>query len=139
MRTIHIGICHNNNLIITQFGNIEIVAVSLGKTASKRIDHGLDLRIGQHFINTCFLNIQNFSTDWKNRLEITITGGLCGTTGRISLDDENLTFGSIPALTVCQFSVGIKRKFLFRQQICFCLFLCLANLCCFFRTGKHCF
>ena len=135
MRTIHIGICHNNNLIITQFGNIKIVAVSFGKTASERIDHRLDLRICQYFVDTCFFYIQYLSTNWKDSLEITVAGCLCRTTGRISLNNENLTFGSISALTICQLSVGIKGKFLLGQQVRLCFLLCLTDFCRFFRTG----
>ena len=44
----------------------------------KRIDHRLDLRICQHFINACLLHIQNLSTDRQDRLIHPVTRRLCG-------------------------------------------------------------
>ena len=37
MRTVHIGIGHNDNLIVAKLADIKVVAVSLRKTASKAL------------------------------------------------------------------------------------------------------
>ena len=87
MRTIHIGISHDNNLMIPQLGNIKI----LMNSCSKRRDHSLDLRIGVNLIQPCFFYIQDFSSQWKDRLCRTLSRCLCRTTRRISLDDVDLT------------------------------------------------
>ena len=57
MCSIDVGICHDDDLVIAQFRDVKIIAVSFGKTTSKCIDHRLDLCICKHLVNTCFLNI----------------------------------------------------------------------------------
>ena len=53
MGTVHIGIRHNNDLVISQFGNIEIFVDSCAESR----DHGFDLRIGIDFVQSCLLHI----------------------------------------------------------------------------------
>ena len=57
MCSIHIRICHDDDLVIAQLRDIEIVAVPFGKAAAKRIDHRFDLGIGKHLVNTCLFHI----------------------------------------------------------------------------------
>ena len=139
MGTIHIGIGHDNDLVITELRNIEIISVALGKTTSKGIDHGLDLSIGEHLVNTCLLYIQDLTSDRQDCLISSVTGCFCTATRRISLYDKNFTFGSIPGFTVCQLSIGINGKFLLRQQISLCLFLCLTDPGRLFCTADNAF
>ena len=91
MRTVNIGIRHDHDLVIAKFTDIKIIAISFRKSASKCIDHSLDLRIGKHFVNGCFFNIQNLAPDWKDCLIITVTGCFCRTACGISLYDKDLT------------------------------------------------
>ena len=128
MGAIHVRIGHNNNFVVTKLRNVEVISVSFGKSAAKGIDHGLDLRIGQHLVDTCLLHVQNLTADGKNGLIGPVSCRLGRTSCRISLHDKNLAFGSIPALTVGQLSIGIKGKFLFRQKVGFCTFLCFSDL-----------
>ena len=136
MRPIHIGISHDHNLVVTKLRNIKVISVSFGESTSECIDHGLDLRIGKHFVNGCFLHIQDLTSDRKDCLIITVAGSLCGTSRRISLYDKNLTFFCIPALTVCQFPIAVKGIFLLCQKIRLRPLLCFTNLCCFLCAGK---
>ena len=138
MRPIHIGISHNHNLVVTKLRNIKVISVSFGKSTSKCIDHGLDLRIGKHFINGCFLHIQDLASDRKDCLIITVTGSLCGTSRRISLYDKDLALGRILLLAVCQLSVRVKGIFLLCQKIGLGSLLCLADFGSFLRAGKDC-
>ena len=59
MCAIHIGIRHDNDLVIAQLTNIEIVAIALGKSAAESVDHGLDFGVGQYFVNAGFLYVQD--------------------------------------------------------------------------------
>ena len=68
MRTVDIGICHDDNFIVTELCDIEVVAVTLGKAAAECIDHGFDLGICQNFINRSLLYVQNLTADRQNRL-----------------------------------------------------------------------
>ena len=128
MGAVHVRIGHNNDFVVTKLRNIEVISVSFGKSATKGIDHGLDLRIGKHLVDTCLLHVQNLTADGKNSLISPVSCRLGGTACRISLHDKNLAFGSIPALTVSQFSIGIKGKFLFRQKVGLGAFLGLPDL-----------
>ena len=66
MGTIHIGIRHDNNLMITQLGDIKIFM----DTCTKSRDHGFNLIIDKNLIQTCFFDIQNLTSQRQN--------GLCG-------------------------------------------------------------
>ena len=57
MRSIDIGIRHNDDFVVTKLRNIKVVSISFRKAAAKRIDHRLDLCIGKHLINAGFLYI----------------------------------------------------------------------------------
>ena len=57
MRSIHIGICHNDDLVITQLRNIKIVSETFRKSTAESIDHRLDLCIGKYFVDRCLFHI----------------------------------------------------------------------------------
>ena len=138
MRPIHIGISHDHDLVVTKLRNVKIISVSFGESASECIDHGLNLRIGKHLINSSLLHIQYLTSDRKDCLIITVTGSLCGTSRRISLYDKDLALGRILFLAVCQLSVRVKGIFLLCQKIGLGSLLCLADFGSFLRAGKDC-
>ena len=138
MRPIHIGISHDHNLVVTKLRNIKVISVSFGESTSECIDHGLNLRIGKHLINSSLLHIQNLTSDRKDCLIITVAGSLCGTSRRISLYDKDLALGRILLLAVCQLSVRVKGIFLLCQKIGLGSLLCLADFGSFLRAGKDC-
>ena len=137
MRSVHVCICHDNNLVIPQFGNVKVIAVSFGETASECINHCLDLRIGKNLVDTCFFHIQDLTADRQDCLIHTVSGRLGRTSRRISLHDEDLAFGRIPALTVSKLAITVKGILLLGQQIRLCPFLCLTDLGSLFCAGKH--
>ena len=139
MSAIHVRISHNNNLVIAEFGDVEIITIPFRKSTAKGIDHRLDLRIGKYLIDTCFFHVQNLSADWQNCLIRAVSRRLCGTSRRISLHDKNLAFVCISALTVCKLSIAVKRIFLLRQQICLCLLLRLTDFCGLLSTADYFF
>ena len=138
MCSIHIGICHDHDLIIAKFRDVKVISIPFRESAAECIDHGLDFRIGKYFINGCFLYVQDLTSDRQDCLIITVTGSLGRTTGRISLYDEDLTLGRIFLLAVRQLSIGIKGIFLFGQKIDLGSLFCLANLGSFLCTGEDC-
>ncbi len=86
MCTIDIGIGHDNNLVITKLLNIEI----LTNTSTKRGNHGFDFFISKNPVDSCFLYVQNLTTQWKDCLCCTGSGSLCRATSGISLYDVDL-------------------------------------------------
>ena len=65
-------------------------------SCSESCDHSFDLCICINLIQTCFLYIQDFSTQRQDRLRCTASRGFCGTARGISLDQEDLTVFSDP-------------------------------------------
>ena len=51
MRTIDIGIRHQNNLIISKLRDIEVIAVAFGKAAAEGINHRFDLSVCENLID----------------------------------------------------------------------------------------
>ena len=128
MGAVYIRIRHDDDLVIAKLADIKIVAISFRKTASERIDHGLDLCIGQDLIDAGFLYVQDLSTDGKDGLIHTVPGGLGRASGGISLYDEDLTQLRLPAFAIGQLAVGVKGVFLFCQKIGLGLFFRLSDL-----------
>ena len=128
MGSVHIRIGHNHNLVVTKFSDIKVISIAFGKSASKCIDHSLNLCVCKHLVNGGFLHIQDLTADRKDCLVITVAGSLCRTSRRISLYDKDLTLGRILFLTVCQFSVRVKGIFLLCQKIGLGSLLCLCLL-----------
>lgn len=89
MRTIHIRVRHNDNFIVAELRNIKIISISFRKPAAKSVDHCLDLCIGKHLIDRRLFNIEDFSTDGKNRLIIPVSRSLgraaCGISSTIKI------------------------------------------------------
>ena len=100
MGAIYIGIGHDDDLVITKFGNIKIIM----NTCTKSCDHGLDFFISVDSVQSGLFNIQDFSPKRKDCLRITTSGCFSGTTGGISLHQINLTFFRIFVCTVSQFT-----------------------------------
>jgi len=81
--TVNIGISHNDDLVISQFGNIEIIM----NTGAKGCDHSLDLFVCINLVQTGFLYVQDFSTKRKDSLCSTVTSCLRRATRGITLYD----------------------------------------------------
>ena len=73
MRTIHIGIGHDNDTMIAKLLEIE----RLTNRCSECYDKIFDLLIGKDFIDTSLLSIEDFSFKWKYCLKLTIASLLC--------------------------------------------------------------
>ena len=120
MGTVHVRICHNDNLVIAQFRNVEILMDS----RTESCDHRFDLRIGVNFVKAGFLHIQNLTAKRKDCLRCAASRRLCGTTRRISLNNINFTVFRIFIGTVSQFSG--KRRTL-QSGLTACQISCLSG------------
>ena len=87
MGAVHIGICHDDDLMVSEFADIKIIMDS----RSKSCDHRLDLRIAVDFVKAGFLYIEDLSSKRKDCLSRTVSRCLSGTAGGISLYDVDLT------------------------------------------------
>lgn len=100
MRTIDIGIGHDNNLVITQLADIKIFI----DTCTKCSDHRFNFCVAENTIQTCFFYIQNLSTKRKYCLRCTVSGSLGTSTGGITLYDVDLAVLRILVTAIGKFT-----------------------------------
>ena len=137
MAPVHIGIRHQYDFIVTQLRDIKVIAISFREPAAKGIDHGLDFRIGKYLVHGGFFHVEDFSPDGQDGLILTVPGCFGRASGRISLNNENLAFFRVPALTVGQLAVTVKGELGFGQHVGLGLFLGAAYPGRLFRTANH--
>lgn len=68
VRSVDIGVGHNHDLVIAYPVGIEIVL----NAGAEGGDHGGDFGVGQDFVDTCFLDVEDFSFEREDRLETTV-------------------------------------------------------------------
>ena len=126
MRTVDIGISHNNDLVISEFALIKFIADSCTKCHNYR----LELLIRINLIDTSLLNVQHLTPERKDRLILTLSSLLCRSACGVSLYDEDLAELCFVGLTVSKLTGK-------RVILKYCLpsgkFSC--SLCCITRTG----
>jgi hypothetical protein len=69
MRTIDIGIRHDDDTVITSFCDIKCVTNS---TSNSR-DEVFDLFVEEDFIDSSLFSIEDFTSKWENSLDITVS------------------------------------------------------------------
>ena len=77
MSSVYVGICQNNDLVITEFADVKIFP----DTTAKRSDHGLDFVIHEYFFQWGFFHIQDLAPQWQHRLGSPVSGSLHCTAG----------------------------------------------------------
>ena len=87
MRTVHIGIGHNDNLVVAKLADIKVLVDS----GTKGCNHRLDLGVAVDSVQTGFLYVEDLTTERKDCLCGTVTCCLGGTTRGITLYDVDLT------------------------------------------------
>ena len=87
MGAVHIGIGHNDNLIISQLLDVKIFMNSRSKSGN----HCAYLGISIDSVKSGFFYVQNLSSQRKDCLVRFIPGLFCRTSGGISLNDINFT------------------------------------------------
>ena len=87
MRTIHIGIGHNDDFVVAQFIGIKVFAADAG---AERSDQRRDLIARKHFVKAGALDIEDFAAQRQNRLVLSVAALLSRTTRRVPLDNKKL-------------------------------------------------
>ena len=57
MASVHIGIGHQDDLIVFQFRDIKVISISLRESTAEGIDHSLDFSVCQDLIHRRFLHV----------------------------------------------------------------------------------
>lgn len=119
MRTINIGIGHDDNFLISQSFNIKAILDS----AANRSNKGFYFVICHHFLDHSLFGIQDFTSKWQDRLKLTIATGFRTSSRRISLHNVKLCSMSSSLATVGKFSwKHSTSKHIFSEHRFFCEF-----------------
>jgi len=99
--SIHIGIGHDDGLVIAE--PVRVVLV-LSDPGTQGRNHGSNFLVLEHLIETRFFYIEDLAAQRQDRLKFAVAPLLGGPSGRIPLDDEDLTLCRVPFLAVRQLS-----------------------------------
>jgi hypothetical protein len=86
--TINISIGHDDDLVITDLGDIEVLTDARADSGN----HVADFGVLEDALFTGFFNVKDFATKRQDGLGFTITAVLSGAAGGITLDDVEFAF-----------------------------------------------
>src|SRR3546814_10691304 len=94
---VHIGVGHDDDLVVAQLIDVELVATDAG---AERRYQSPDLLRRQHLVEARPLDIQDFAAQRPDRLVLAVPPLLGRAAGRVALDDEELGLRRIAFLAV---------------------------------------
>src|SRR5689334_1903581 len=105
MTTIHVGISHDDQLMIPQLNYIQGLWIFRSADSySKGSIHIPDLLVLVDFMLHSLFYVKDLTPQWKYSLETTVTALLCRSTCRVTLNKEQLASIRIAIRTIRQFS-----------------------------------
>ena len=84
VRTVDVGVCRDDYLVITKLGEIEYVPYG----RAERNDKILYLLRSQHLVEACTLDVQYLAAQRQNGLNAPVATHFSGAAGRIALHDK---------------------------------------------------
>src|SRR4051794_10655590 len=115
VRAVDVGVGHDDDLVVAEFGDIEIAGADTGTEGR---DHQADFLGGQHLVETRALDVEDLALERKHCLESAIASLLRGAAGRITFDEVDLAETRIALLAIGELARqrrGIERAFATRQ------------------------
>src|SRR5213082_1389548 len=100
VRTVHVRVGHQNNLVIAQLAGVKIVLADAG---TQRGDDGANFFVAQHLVVARFLNVEDFSFERQDGLVLPVAPLLRRTACRFALDHEQFAARRITLLAIRQF------------------------------------
>src|ERR1700757_2166447 len=82
---VNISIRHDDDAVITQFGDVEVVFADAGTQGG---DQGADFRGGHHFVEAGLLDVQDLALQGQDGLSPAVPSLFRGATGGVILDKE---------------------------------------------------
>ena len=125
MGTVHVGIRHDDDLMIADFIKVKI----LTDAGSECCNNRLEFLIAHHLVKPSLFDVQHLSPQRQNRLCFTVAPLFCGTAGRITLYNIDLTFFRVFRRTIRELSRKSKAVKAAFPTSCF-----LCSPCC--NTGR---
>src|SRR5262249_21298701 len=109
--SVNISVSHYDYAVIAQLVDVELVAPD---STSERGDERADLGRGEHLVEACLLDIQDFACQRQDRLSPAVPALLGRSTSRVTLDDEDFRKRRIFLLAIRQLAgqaSNIQRTF----------------------------
>ena len=105
MRTIDIGIRHDDHFVVTDLGEVERFRILFGSEGDSQRREDVTHLFGlEHLMLHRFLDVEDLTAERQDSLVYTVTSGLSGTACRVSLDEEELALSRVFGYTVRQFT-----------------------------------
>ena len=93
---VDVGVTHDDNLVVPQFGGIQGFAVLFGSNADAQGRKDVaDFFVLERLVLHGFLYVQNLSSKGHDRLEFAVAALLGRTSGRITLYEEDFALGGV--------------------------------------------
>ena len=99
MRAVHIGIGHDDDLVVADFVQVEILAIAAADRGDQRFD-GFGLH---HAVEACTLGVKDFASQRQDGLRDRVASLNCGAACGVALHDEQFAFFRIVGLAILQF------------------------------------
>ena len=84
VRSVHVGVGHQDDLAVAQLGRIEVV---LADAAAQRRDHGADFFVAQHLVVAGLLHVEDLALERQDGLELAVAALLGGAACAFTLDE----------------------------------------------------
>ena len=98
MRTVDVGIRHNNDFAVTEFGDIKFTA----DTRAERKNDRNNLRRRINAVEPALFDVEDFAAQRENGLKLAVPPVLGCPAGRISLNEVQLGILHLPFVAVGQ-------------------------------------
>src|SRR5437867_777211 len=86
MRPVHVGIGHDDDLVVTEPRGVEVVLADAGP---ERRDHAADFLVAQHLVIAGLLHVEDFALERQDSLEPAVPALLGSSACRFALDQED--------------------------------------------------
>ena len=97
VRTIHVGIRHEDDFCVTQLRRIEVI---FADAASECGDHGPDFLVPEHLVVSRLLHVENLALKRQDCLEAAVAALLGCSARRLTFDQVDLATVSITLGTI---------------------------------------
>src|SRR5439155_12143845 len=97
--SVHIGVGHEDNLVVTELIRIEFLTSATG---AERRNQRRDRFAREHLVKSRALDIQDLAAQREDRLVVAVARLLGAAAGAVAFDDKDLALGGIALLAVCE-------------------------------------
>ena len=106
VRTVNVGVGHDDDTVVSQFGNVEVVvagaAAGLADAGAQGGNQRQDFIAGEQLFVTRFFDVQNLAAQRQDGLEFPVTALLGRAAGGVALDDVDFAQSRVFFLAVGQ-------------------------------------